>query len=90
MKTTGELYTPAMQVESEQEARDYMEFLVTHHMETWHKSREESEATVRQNIGYYAGYFDQETFDRVMRLYGVEHPVFGKDYPHPDQFYAGM
>lgn len=32
----------------------------------------------RENIGYMAGYFDNETKQRVYALFGVEHPIFGK------------
>jgi hypothetical protein len=38
----------------------------------------EAEDIVKQNLGYYAGYFDDETRERVERLYNCAHPVFGK------------
>lgn len=32
----------------------------------------------RENIGCMAGYFDNDTKQRVYNLFGVEHPIFGR------------
>lgn len=32
----------------------------------------------RINLGYYAGYYDNETRKRVERLFSCAHPIFGK------------
>lgn len=32
----------------------------------------------KANIGYLAGYFDNEQKHRIFDLFGVEHPIFGK------------
>ena len=37
--------------------------------------------TLRDNLGYYAGYYDDETRARVERLFSCEHPVFGRTVP---------
>jgi hypothetical protein len=65
--TYGEKYGPAMQVQTKEEAAAYFEECVEHTME-W------------QPIGYYAGYYDKETYDRVMELFDTNHPIFGKAY----------
>ena len=96
--TIGEKYGPAMDVQTEDEARVYFERCVTHTMEHFGKSREEAEAVERSNIGYYMGYYDSEPRDRVARLYGptmATHPIFGEGFgrgndPTPEQaFEAG-
>ena len=39
----------------------------------------------KKNIGYWAGYYDEETTKRIWKLYRTEHPVFGKRWPKPDE-----
>jgi hypothetical protein len=31
----------------------------------------------RHNLGYFAGYYDNETRERVERLFKCSHPIFG-------------
>lgn len=54
----------------------YFEECVRHTMRHG-PSREEAESIERQNLGYFAGYYDQETRERVERLFKCAHPVFG-------------
>lgn len=37
------------------------------------------------NIGYYTGYMDHETADRIMDLFETEHPIFGRTHPTPQE-----
>ena len=74
--TIGEKYGPAMKIEDQAEADAYFETLVEHHMRFGH-ARDAAEARERWNLGYYAGYFDNETRERVERLFGCAHPIFG-------------
>jgi len=74
--TLGEKYGPAMKIESQAEADRYFEECVQHGM-TFGKSRKEAEATTRENLGYWAGYYDDETQMRVERLFRCAHPFFG-------------
>lgn len=39
--------------------------------------REEAIATLKDNLGYFAGYYDNDTRARVEKLYRCAHPVFG-------------
>ena len=74
--TIGEKYSPAMEIIDQSEADDYFEALVEHTMR-FGKSREEAEKIELANLGYYAGYYNQETRLRVERLFKCEHPFFG-------------
>lgn len=74
--TIGEKYAPAMDITDQEVADAYFEACVQHTMD-WGKSREEAENTERENLGYYAGYYGNETRERVERLFGCAHPVFG-------------
>lgn len=44
-----------------------------------------SEARTRllTDIGYYAGYYEAHTADRVFELFNTEHPIFGREHPTP-------
>jgi hypothetical protein len=75
-KTIGELYMPAMAITDQDEADAYFEELVRYGM-AHGQTREEAEQTQRHNLGYFAGYYDDETRARVERLYLCAHPVFG-------------
>ena len=47
----------------------------------------EDEATKRvlSSIGYYTGYLDHATADKIMDLFETEHPIFGKTHPTPEE-----
>lgn len=74
--TIGDKYGPAMSINSVADADAYFERCVAHTM-SFGKSREEAESIERQNLGYYAGYCDNETRQRVERLFRCAHPIFG-------------
>lgn len=75
--TYGKKYDPAMRMTDQAEADAYFEVLVTHMMKFGRKTREEAEEIERSNLGYYAGYYSDETRARVERLFKCAHPVFG-------------
>ena len=75
--TVGEKYRPAMEITDQAEASAYFDRCVEHSM-LHGLSRAQAEAQERANLGYYAGYFDHETRLRVEKLFGCQHPVFGK------------
>lgn len=86
--TIGEVYGPAMEVQTEDEAREYFDAIVNHLIEIRsaeqvNTPREYTEEIVRQNLGYYAGYYDDETRERVERLYKTWHPIFGANAHFP-------
>lgn len=87
--TIGEAYEPAMKMTDEAAAREYFAALVDRHMRYFGKSRAEAEQNERTNLGYFAGYYDNETRARVERLFSCSHPVFGSiakvGAPTPDE-----
>lgn len=74
--TIGDKYRPAMEIRDQAEADAYFEACVLHTM-TFGRTREEAERIERCNLGYFAGYYDDETRARVERLYRCAHPIFG-------------
>lgn len=85
----GKRYGPAMTIQSQAEADEFFEGLVSYAMRAYGVSREEAEEVERTNLGYYAGYYDAETRGRVERLFKCEHPFFGaiaeRGQPTPEE-----
>jgi len=92
--TFGDKYGPAMAINDQPTATAYFNECVEHAM-LWGHSREKAEAIERSNLGYWAGYHDDATRERVERLFNCSHPVFGglkeKGSPTPaEAFQAGV
>lgn len=83
--TTGQLYKPAMEIKTQAEADEYLEGLIDWAVTCHGQSREEAERIQKQNLGYWAGYYNAETMERVNKLFRTSHPVFGKEWPTPTQ-----
>jgi hypothetical protein len=75
------IYDHAMTITEQRDADAYFEVLVQHTMETG-MPRAAAEDAVRRSLGYWAGYFDNTTRERVERLFGCEHPYFGSIAQH--------
>lgn len=75
--TIGEHYEPAMEITDPQEASDYLEALIQHAMVRHDQTREEATSIQKQNLGYFAGYYDHETRERVEALFCCKHPILG-------------
>jgi hypothetical protein len=76
--TNGEKYGPAMEIIDQAAADEYFERLVEHLLANSEvRNRAEAEQIERSNLGYYAGYYSNETRERVERLFRCGHPIFG-------------
>lgn len=80
--TIGDKYGPAMEITDQAEAIEYFEACVRHCMGHG-KDRAEAEKIERSNLGYYSGYYDGETAQRVFRLFNCSHPIFGTSLSRP-------
>lgn len=81
--TIRDKYGPAMEMKTKAEADAYFAKLVEHNcrcQDIEGKEPDEVEAVrvEKINLGYYAGYYDQETRARVEELFDCAHPYFGK------------
>jgi len=65
-----------MKITDQKEADTYFKECVEHSM-SFGNSHEQAEDIERQNLGYFAGYYDHETRLRVEKLFSCKHPVFG-------------
>lgn len=82
-KTISQLYGPAMNIQDQARADRYFNMLVDRCMamraERGDKpaDRQVCISIQKQNLGYYAGYHNHETRERVERLFKCQHPIFG-------------
>ena len=87
----GELYGPAMEIRTEGEAREYFADLVEYYVDHHKKERGWSVVTLKSNLAYWAGYYNDETRERVELLFACSHPIFGKasdGTPTPEEAFA--
>ena len=87
----GEKYGPAMEIRDQADADVYFDRCVEHLMRRRPEmSRTDAERIERGNLGYFAGYYNAETMERVNRLFRTTHPVFGGTAPIAEEaFKAG-
>lgn len=76
--TIGECYGPAMSIQTEEDAAQYFEALVAYATTADPSLPRERHIEIQKaNLGYFAGYYDSRTRERVERLFNCVHPVFG-------------
>ena len=83
--TYGEAYGPAMGITQQEKAAEYLEALILRHMRLLGCGREEATRIEKTNLGYWAGYYDKETAQRVYQLFSCQHPIFGTSWPSPKE-----
>lgn len=75
--------------EAKQYLKDYIDWIQTEIDKDPKRAGDNAESIAKGNIAYYAGYFSNETRERIEELYSCAHPVFGsiKDNgaPGPEQ-----
>lgn len=81
--TYGECLKPAMEITEEADAAQYLEAYCAYIQTDISKKgtrpdRMTAQQIAKNNLGYFAGYYDRETRERVERLFNCQHPVFGK------------
>lgn len=79
--TVGELLDPAMHITDPEDAKQYLAAYVKMIQKGLDKTPNSEGLTAEQiaksNLGYFAGYYSNETCERVEKLFMCEHPVFG-------------
>jgi hypothetical protein len=75
--TIGEIGDRACAITEQADAEVYLEQLVERATRLYGQTREEATSIIKENLGYYAGYYNNETRARVERLFKCAHPVFG-------------
>jgi len=75
--TAGDVCDAAVQIESQEEADEFLEILVQLTMASKSMSHEAALKRQRRNLAFWAGYHGEEARRRVERLFKCAHPVFG-------------
>lgn len=76
---------PAMEITDQNDADRYLTALINYHERLGKVSHEAAVHMAKVNLGYYAGYHDQETMSRVNRLFDTQHPIFGTSTPTAEE-----
>jgi hypothetical protein len=84
--TYGECLDPAMKITEAEDAQQYLADYVDYIQLALNKEPRDDGKTAAEiagiNLGYYAGYYDHETRERVERLFNCTHPIFGDAATH--------
>ena len=87
--TYGECLDPAMKITDENDAKQYLDAYVSYIQKHLDKEPRNDNKTAleiaKMNIGYYAGYYDNETSKRVNKLFCCSHPIFGNSTPTAEE-----
>lgn len=79
--TYGECLHPAMKITDKEDAKQYfasyVDFIQKHLDKEPNENGLTAEQIAKQNLGYFAGYYDNETRLRVEELFECSHPIFG-------------
>jgi hypothetical protein len=79
--TYGEALDPAMNITDPEDAAqykaDYIKYTESFLKDGLSETGNTAEEIVNVNLGYFAGYYDNETRARVERLFNTSHPIFG-------------
>ena len=66
-----------MAIQTRAEAIEYMKDLIVHLQKFYMLTFDEAVITSKDNLGYFAGYYDHETRLRVEELFDCVHPFLG-------------
>ena len=80
-ETMGEIFDLANSLAKEGIKSKCEDFLITYATSILDANEsvtnyEEALNIARSNLGYFAGYYDRKTYDRINKAYGAIHPVF--------------
>lgn len=89
--TYGDIYKPAMELETREQADEWWEAAHSSLVEHWDKSEAEADEIISHNLGYWTGYYSDEVAERVFKLFEhrkVSHPIFGKSRPTAEEAFG--
>lgn len=85
MKSIAEIVSFALKDGTKEKAQQLVQWKVNEMVDLLDYTEDEARRITLINIGYYSGYYDHETADRIMDLFETEHPVFGRTHPTPQE-----
>lgn len=79
--TYGDCLHPAMKITDPEDAQQYLRAYIAYTQKHLDKEPRTDSKTAEEickiNLGYFAGYYDDETRKRVEKLFCCSHPIFG-------------
>lgn len=75
--TYAETYGVAMETTDPEEAKQLFDELVAYSVAKGEVDIEKTAERLKSSLGYYAGYYGRDVQERVEKLYGGIHPIFG-------------
>jgi hypothetical protein len=85
MMNIPEMISLALKDGTKEKAQQIVQWKVNEMVDLLEYKEDEARRITLMNIGYYTGYLDHETADKVMNLFETEHPVFGRTHPTPEE-----
>lgn len=80
--TYEESLGPAMNITDEEDAKQYKKAYIEYTQRKLEQNPRADNITAEQivnaNLGYFAGYYSNETRNRVEKLFFTQHPILGK------------
>ena len=78
--TMGEVFDLALRLDKKDpdgEAKDFFHEYVNYISIVNHYNWDKSVECAKSNLGYFAGYYNRETYDIINKVYKAQHPIFG-------------
>ena len=78
-KNMGEVFNEALRLAKtdSNEAKEFFKKYVSLISKRNHCSLDKATEIAKSNLGYFAGYYDEETCDIIYKTYQCSHPIFG-------------
>src|SRR5271155_2446298 len=73
------------QLTTQEQANALIEDEVADRAKICNITEEEARSVLLANIGYTTGYMTHAQADTIMELFNIEHPVWGRTHPTPDE-----
>lgn len=80
--TYREQFESAMACNTPEEAKVWLDAEVARCSRELGQTPEHARTVILANLGYIAGYYDHSTAQKVHRLFGAVHPIFGSANYH--------
>ena len=79
-----EQFDSALACNTKEEAELWMEKEVDYYVKKYGESPTEAASIIKTNLGYMAGYYDDDSAKKIHHLFNAVHPIFGTSTYHLD------
>jgi hypothetical protein len=82
LNTAGDIFDKALEIAKTGDSDRCQKFLTTYVSYIISENGcaiEEATRIAKNNLGYFAGYYNSEVYETINKAYGAVHPVFGQN-----------